>query len=132
MKFVAIALHVWLFFKEIAGASATISLPSFLDSGMVLQHSKPVNFWGLASGGTVEVSFAGTNYTAVLDSAGRWSTVLPPTAPTLTPYTITISVINDAGVCIEEKEVIDVLFGEVYICSGQVKRLHVGQLESKN
>lgn len=44
-----------------------------------------------------------------------WRAVLPATAASLEPHSITVSAIGDNAT------IIDVLFGDVYVCGGQVK-----------
>ena len=85
-------------------------------SAMVYGHAK--------QGATVTTTFGGNNYTTVVDSVdlpnatmaglGTWRQALPPTPASKTPYTITFA--SSAG---DHGLLEDVLFGEVYFCSGQ-------------
>jgi sialate O-acetylesterase len=90
-------------------AFSDVKLPSLVSNGMVLQRDIPVKIWGWASPGEkVNVTFKGKKIRAVGDSKGNWACTLPAT-PAGGPYEITIN----------EKSVKDVLFGDVWLCSGQ-------------
>ena len=76
---------------------------------MVLQRDMPVKIWGWANPGEkVNVTFKGKKMRAIGDSKGNWACTLPAT-PAGGPYEIVIN----------EKSVKDVLFGDVWLCSGQ-------------
>jgi sialate O-acetylesterase len=76
---------------------------------MVLQRDIPVKIWGWANPGEkVTVTIKGKKLRTVTDASGNWSTTLPAT-PAGGPYEIFIN----------EKSVKDVLFGDVWLCSGQ-------------
>lgn len=82
---------------------------------MVLQRNKPVKIAGRAPEGsvvTVKFDIPGLQGSAVSDKSGEWCVTLPA-QPAGGPYRITVT---------DGKETIrieDVLFGEVWICSGQ-------------
>eukprot|EP01120_Amphizonella_sp_Union-15-10_P017193 TRINITY_DN947_c0_g1_i5.p1 TRINITY_DN947_c0_g1~~TRINITY_DN947_c0_g1_i5.p1 ORF type:complete len:494 (+),score=91.72 TRINITY_DN947_c0_g1_i5:100-1581(+) len=86
-----------------------------LGSHMVLQRApQRANLWGFTSAGVrVEVTFNSATYSAISNAKGEWNVFLPPT-PAGGPYTI--RVLSDAG---ESVFLEDILFGDVYICSGQ-------------
>lgn len=96
-------------------APPSLSLPAFFGSAMVLQHSKPVELWGYArSGQTVRVTLQGTaTLTAAASVAGRWSVLLKAQPASNTPRTIQITTSN------EDLVLEDVVFGSVFVCSGQ-------------
>lgn len=90
-------------------AFSAVKLPSLVSNGMVLQRDTPVKIWGWANPGEkINVTFKGKKIRAVGDSKGNWACTLPAT-PAGGPYEITIN----------EKSVKDVLFGDVWLCSGQ-------------
>jgi sialate O-acetylesterase len=72
-------------------------------------------------GATVTTTFGGKNYTTAVDSVGvgvpglgTWRQALPPTASSKTTYTLSFASSVGNHAVME-----DVLFGEVYLCSGQ-------------
>jgi sialate O-acetylesterase len=83
---------------------------------MVLQAApQRSTLWGYADPGSkIVVTFAGQNYIASM-SADTWSIILPSTPASHSPYVITIADIMRY----ESITVQDVLFGDVFICSGQ-------------
>jgi alpha-L-fucosidase 2 len=89
-----------------------LRLAPIFSSHMVLQRNKPVPIWGNGTEGrTVTVVIQGKAVTAVV-TAGRWQTELPPFAAG-GPFELLVS---DG----EEQIVLgDVLFGEVWLASGQ-------------
>ena len=93
-------------------AHGEVSLPSIFGSHMVLQRDQENRIWGHAAPGeAVTVALAGQERTTRADSAGRWAVKLAPVAAG-GPHTLAVSGTN--RVVFE-----DVLFGEVWICSGQ-------------
>lgn len=84
---------------------------------MVLQRdatSPPAIVWGVGKAGqTVYTTFSGRQLTTTVGSDGIWRQALPTTAAG-GPYTITFH--TDEG---DSAALKDVLFGDVYICSGQ-------------
>ena len=90
-------------------AFSEVKLPSLVSNGMVLQRDMPVKIWGWANPGEkINVSFKGKKLRSLADASGNWACTLPAT-PAGGPYEITIN----------EKSVKDVLFGDVWLCSGQ-------------
>lgn len=98
---------------------AEVKLPSIFGNNMVMQRDMPVPIWGWAVEGeeiTVSLSLqdnAEVIYTDTVkaDAKGNWQVTLP-TTPVSGPYTI--NVVGSSTV-----EFTDVLFGEVWVCSGQ-------------
>jgi len=90
-------------------AFADVKLPSLVSNGMVLQRDIPVKIWGWANPGEkVTVSFKGKKIRTSADAMGNWTTTLPAT-PAGGPYEILVN----------EIRLQDVLFGDVWLCSGQ-------------
>ncbi len=94
--------------------NAQVRLPSVLSSGMVLQRDTVVNIWGWAGNGErveVEASWLVEKAVATTGADGKWITAIP-TGPAGGPHTITVRGANTIVLT-------DILFGEVWICSGQ-------------
>ena len=92
-------------------------MPSVIASGMVLQRDAAVPIWGWAEAGE-EVSLLLRSpdqkeefLRTVADAKGNWRVSLSP-RPAGGPYTLSIEGSNTI-------ELEDVLFGEVWLCSGQ-------------
>lgn len=96
--------------------AAAVKLPQLFQSGMVLQRNQSVPVWGWADAGEkVSVTLKNKTFTAVADAEGRWRVNLPAMKAG-GPYTIEVK--GDSGD--SEKIVLtDVLFGDVWLCSGQ-------------
>jgi sialate O-acetylesterase len=95
--------------------SIAIDLPAIISSDMVLQRNATVTIWGWADPGekiTISASWIGDPVNAKADANGAWKAQLKTTG-SKEPQTIRI---NDSG---EEVMLSNVLFGEVWLCSGQ-------------
>lgn len=93
---------------------AEISLPKVIGSGMVLQRESKVALWGNADPGeavTITCSWKKSPVRVTTDTEGKWSTKLL-TGEAGGPHTITLSASNTITLD-------DVLFGEVWLDSGQ-------------
>ena len=97
---------------------AEVTLPSVIGSNMVLQRDRQVPIWGWATPGevvTLTLSADGVPIkppiVVAADAEGNWQTKLPAMAAG-GPYTLKITGINTV-------ELTNVLFGEVWVCSGQ-------------
>ncbi|MBQ1964517.1 MAG: hypothetical protein II358_03745 [Tidjanibacter sp.] len=120
-KFILIAVVAMLFSvatTEAKEKQPTLVLPSVVGSNMVLQHSTTVNIWGWAKPkGTVKVNPSWLNSKKPIkvkaDEEGFW--ILPVQTPKAgyEAHTITISYKK------EVKVLENVVFGEVWLCSGQ-------------
>lgn len=91
-------------------------MPNLFSDGMVLQRDMPAPIWGTATPGTpilVSVSDGpnAQSHEATTDAEGRWRVVLDPLS---VGDPLTIRVIGD-----REREISNVLVGEVWVCSGQ-------------
>lgn len=97
---------------------AEVTLPHVIGSNMVMQRDMQVPIWGWASAGeevtitlSAEAEGAVSTTTVVADAEGNWQIKLPPTAAG-GPYTLRVEGNNTL-------ELTNVLFGEVWVCSGQ-------------
>jgi sialate O-acetylesterase len=89
-----------------------IRLPRLISDGMILQGESPVTVWGWASPGEkISLDFDNKQYNTVTDKQGSWKIKLQPVAAG-GPYEMTFTASNKVVVK-------DVLFGDVWICSGQ-------------
>jgi sialate O-acetylesterase len=84
---------------------------------MVLQRDRPALIYGFADPGVlVTVSLNGVSQPAsAADSTGVWRTSLPAQPATTSPSTFTFSCSDGTT----PPNLVDVLFGDVHICSGQ-------------
>ena len=92
--------------------AADVRLPHLLSDNMVLQREKPVRLWGSADPGErVTVTLGDETKAATADDHGQWIVVLAA-HPAGGPHDITIAGKNTLKLA-------NVLFGEVWVCSGQ-------------
>lgn len=92
---------------------AELKLPAILGDHMVLQQKQANPIWGWDTPGTtVTVTFAGQTKSAEAGADGRWTVQLDAVPANAQPQAIAI-----AGST--QKEIQDVLVGEVWMCSGQ-------------
>ncbi|HEY8734078.1 MAG TPA: hypothetical protein VIL90_05890, partial [Puia sp.] len=90
-----------------------LRLPAIFSDHMILQRDKAVKIWGFAKpGDAVNVIVGTAKGSARADKNGKWLIILPP-FKVGGPYVLTIKTKN------ESKIYSDVLFGEVWLCSGQ-------------
>jgi sialate O-acetylesterase len=114
MKPVVIALCMGLLAGALSAAAATtFSVSNVFGSNMVLQRDVSATLWGFAEPGTlVKTTIGGTSLTTQAGKDSVWRQALPVKAAG-GPYTITASAGSDTVT------LSNVLFGDVYICSGQ-------------
>jgi sialate O-acetylesterase len=94
-------------------ANCQLHLSAIFNDHMILQRDKPIKIWGAAkSGDDVTVLIGEKKGSAIADKNGKWLITLPA-SPAGGPYVLTIK----SGK--EIKTYKDVLFGEVWLCSGQ-------------
>ena len=94
-------------------ASADVTLPPVLGSGMVLQRDLPVPVWGWADAGEkVSVTFAGQTKTTKAGAGGKWMVKLDPLKASRKAASLIVTGNNKISFD-------NVLVGEVWICSGQ-------------
>ncbi len=113
-KLLCFFIATWVFFScQVSGPPAqNISLPSIFGDHMVLQRGVPITVWGKANrGGLVTVEIAGQKKAALADENDRWRIKLRPMKSggphTMKIYGTDTTVFKN------------VLFGEVWLCSGQ-------------
>ena len=93
-------------------ATAQIRLPKLISNGMVLQRDVPLTIWGWASPNEkVTLNLSNKKYKATTSSNGQW-TIKLPAQKAGGPYEIKLTGKNELVIS-------DVLFGDVWICSGQ-------------
>lgn len=87
---------------------------------MVLQRDRPALVYGFGNPGVlVTVSLNGVSQPAVtVDVNGTWRSFLPAQPATTTPSTLSFSC-SDGTI---PPNIVDVLFGDVHICSGVSNR----------
>jgi sialate O-acetylesterase len=102
-----------LFILICTQASSQLRLSAIFSDHMILQRDKPVKIWGAArAGDAVRVAVGKVERTAVTDQEGKWLVSLPAFGAG-GPYVLTVKTKS------ETKVFSDVLFGEVWLCSGQ-------------
>lgn len=95
---------------------AQIELPALVSSNMVLQRNTTVQLWGWASSGekfTLAASWLDEPIAVYADKNGDWR-VAVKTTDNKTPQSITFRSKGKADLVLD-----NILFGEVWICSGQ-------------
>ncbi len=93
----------------VISASAEVKLAPWIGNGMVLQREVEATLSGTATPGeVVKVTFKKKTYESTADNEGKWKVSLPKQKAG-GPYTISIG----------GREISDVLFGDVFLCSGQ-------------
>jgi len=106
---------LWLVLSALGGATeprAELKLHTLFGDHMVLQADFHCPVWGSAEAGDeVSVSIAGQKKTAKADGDGKWMLKLDPVQAG-GPHEMTVA--GKTSVTVK-----DVLFGEVWICSGQ-------------
>jgi len=97
-----------------SSAFADVELPKILDSGMVLQRNSQVHLWGWADPGesiTIQGDWLKRVYKTNANRSGSWKVAIP-TKEAGSGHSITIFGKNTI-------KLTDILFGEVWIGSGQ-------------
>ncbi len=120
MKRLVLFLIVYLLLFAQTFGYSEVTLPRIIGSNMVLQRDMQVPIWGWASAGeavtiTLSAEAEGTEpaatTTVIADAEGNWQIKLPAMAAG-GPYTLRVEGNNTL-------ELTNVLFGEVWVCSGQ-------------
>ena len=105
-------LGLLLLFLITPQVQAEVSLPSVINSHMVLQREKPLPVWGWAEPGEeVTVTFGQSTVSGQADETGVWRVTLPAVEAG-GPFEMTIAGTNTI-------KLTDILVGEVWVCSGQ-------------
>jgi len=95
------------------GLRAELKLPAIIGDHMVLQQKQANPIWGWDTPGTqITVTFAGQSYSTAAGLDGKWTVKLAPLPANATPQTLAV-------VGSTQREIQDVLIGEVWMCSGQ-------------
>lgn len=107
-RFFCIAISLFLFSASFIELSAEVRLPAIISDGMVIQRESAIDIWGWADDNEeVTVVWRGRKYRAVAQG-GKW-TVEIKAGKAGGPFVMTVN----------DKEVKDILVGDVYLCSGQ-------------
>lgn len=94
-----------------------LRLPALVRDSMILQRDTKVRIWGWASPKEkVEIKVNGRTYNTRAQANGNWEVFLAPT-PAGGPYTMSLKGKNRI-------ELKDILFGDVWFCSGQSNMVH--------
>ena len=110
-------LIIQLFLSFLLSGIAQVKLPRLLRDSMVLQRDTKIKFWGSAAPSEkVSIRFNSRLYRTKADAIGNWMVYLPPTKAG-GPYNIDIIASNTITLH-------DVLFGDVWFCSGQSNMVH--------
>ncbi|MEP5341835.1 MAG: sialate O-acetylesterase [Algibacter sp.] len=95
-----------------------ITMPSIFSDHMVLQRNQKVPVWGITvPNATVEVLFAEQKKHVKSDEKGNWRVDLNPLKASSESQVLTITARYNNEVA--TLEILDVLVGEVWLCSGQ-------------
>lgn len=110
-------LILQLFLFSVYTGTAQVKLPALVRDSMILQRDEKVKLWGWASAHEkIEIRFRGKVYKTTAGADGNWMIQLPPTKAG-GPYHIDITASNKITLH-------DVLFGDVWLCSGQSNMVH--------
>lgn len=102
-----------LLLATVSASEAQMSLAHYFTDGMVLQHGKVNHLYGSApAGAAVTITYKGKKTVVFANSKEEWSFALPPGKPGKTS-----AIVFSSGM--ERIELNDVLFGDVWVCSGQ-------------
>ena len=101
---------------ESAAPPPALSVPPLFGPSMVLQRDIVNNLWGWCDCASVTVSFRGTVVTVPVTTGSVWRVALPPTSATAAPSAILVADVQNISNVLNFS---DVLFGDVFVCSGQ-------------
>ena len=108
MRTIVLLLLIFLY----SSVLGQVRLPRLISDGAILQRETPLTLWGWAAPGEkVTLSFNQKQYSATADKEGRWAIQLPPQKAG-GPHQLAFTASNIVTVR-------DVLFGDVWLCSGQ-------------
>lgn len=111
MKLMLRFLLIFFFTNYSPNTYAAIKLPSLFQSNMVLQRDKPCSIWGMADNNeVVQLTFNNNTYQTIAKN-GKWKISLAAQSAG-GPFNIIIKGKNSIILS-------NVLFGDVWICSGQ-------------
>ncbi|HEY8957454.1 sialate O-acetylesterase [Chitinophaga sp.] len=110
-------LILQLFLFSVYTGTAQVKLPALVRDSMILQRDEKVKLWGWASAHEkIEIRFRGKVYKATAGADGNWMIQLAPTKAG-GPHNIDIIASNKITLH-------DILFGDVWLCSGQSNMVH--------
>lgn len=97
--------------------SAQVKLPRIISDGAILQRDTELKIWGWASAGEkIELTFRTKKFRTQADASGNWIIKLPK-QPAGGPFDMTFKGKNEITVK-------NILFGDVWFCSGQSNMVH--------
>lgn len=99
---------------------STFRFAQIYSNSMVLQMApQPASIWGYAEpNAPVSVALGATQVNTSASAAGKWRVSLPPQPASKVPVVITATSILAGKPAVLSLD--DVLFGDVWVCSGQV------------
>ncbi|MCB8995272.1 MAG: sialate O-acetylesterase [Bacteroidales bacterium] len=101
-----------LFSLNVFSSNAEIRLPALISDGVILQRGKEIKLWGWADAGeNISLSFRNKKFKTTADKEGKWVIMLPKQEAG-GPWELSFKGKN-------EVRVQNVLFGDVWLCSGQ-------------
>ena len=99
-------------------AEAEVKPNALFSNNAVLQQNAKVPVWGTADPNeNVTVEFAGQKKTTIADAQGNWKVTLDPMPSSAAPRDLTIT--GNPKSQISNLKCVNVLVGEVWVCSGQ-------------
>jgi len=125
---VSILFLLSFFFVLICSESATadVKLPSIISDNMVLQQGMKVSVWGWAEPGEkikISCSWQRREWKTHTDKNGEWMIKIKPPEKGDGPFEMSVSSSNIITIK-------NILFGEVWVCSGQSNMEHPIKLSS--
>lgn len=105
-------IFLLLFITSLGTSFAQIKLPKLISDNVILQRDAELKLWGWAANNEeVVLNFRGEDYKTTANKDGRWEIKLPAQKAG-GPYKMKFTASNSV-------KVDNVLFGDVYLCSGQ-------------
>lgn len=115
LRLIPVVVAMAAVFGPTSAVAAAIQFPSHIASSMVVQRGKPFKLQGIDSpNAKLTATFSAASYKATADAVGRFSITIPAQTASTAPATITVKSTSGAST-----QLSDVLFGDVYISSGQ-------------
>lgn len=116
---------ITLFFScLLIAVKSQVRLPALVKDSMILQRGADIRIWGWAAvNEKISISFQNKKHKTIADANGNWIIHLPPTNAG-GPYTMRIDASNHIAIS-------NILFGDVWFCSGQSNMVHQLRLHSE-